>query len=126
MNFVIENWAIILAIAAVLAGGIVAVVQFIRSGKSAQIANIKEWLLYATAMAEKELGSGTGKLKLRYVYDMFVVKFPWLAKIVSFNTFSDMVDEALDSMNDLLKTNDNVYEYVIGPVQNEDEDDEEE
>lgn len=125
MDFIIENWAVIMAIAAVLAGCIVAVIRFIRSGKAAQIANIKEWLLYATAMAEKELGSGTGKLKLRYVYDMFVVKFPWLAKIVTFESFSNMVDEALESMNDLLDTNNDVYAYVNGQIQNGDNDEEE-
>ena len=52
-----------------------------------QLKKVKEWLLWAVAEAEKELGSGTGQLKLRYVYDMFIVKFPSLAKIISFETF---------------------------------------
>lgn len=45
--------------------------KFINSPKSAQIAKVKAWLLWAVAAAEKEMGKGTGKLKLRYVYSLF-------------------------------------------------------
>ena len=65
-------------------------------------------------MAEKELGSGTGKLKLRQVYDMFTARFPWLAKIITFDKFSEMVDEALVTMNELLDSNEAIHEYVDG------------
>ncbi|MFR6482019.1 MAG: hypothetical protein ACLUPD_10785 [Anaerotignum faecicola] len=41
---------------------------------------VKEWLLLAVTEAEKELGSGTGQLKLRYVYDLFLRRFPAVAK----------------------------------------------
>ena len=44
---------------------------------------VREWLLYAVTKAEKELGAGTGKLKLRYVYDMFVARFEWLSMMLS-------------------------------------------
>lgn len=114
MNYIVENWFIIMALVIILACIIVAIVNFIKSGKESQLSNLKSWLLYATALAEKELGSGTGQLKLRYVYDMFVIKFPWLAKMLSFETFSNMVDDALDSMKELLYTNDYVREYVKG------------
>ena len=39
------------------------------------------------------------------VYDMFITRFPLVAKIISFNTFSFWVDEALDEMKELLKDN---------------------
>lgn len=77
-----------------------------------QVDKIREWLVYATAIAEKEFGGGTGRLKLRYVYDLFVAKFPWLSKIVSFNFFSDLVDDALDEMNYLIDTNPAIQSYV--------------
>ena len=77
-----------------------------------QIDKVREWLVYATAIAEREFGGGTGRLKLRHVYDMFVSKFPWLAKFVSFNFFSDLVDEALEEMNYLLDTNSAIQSYV--------------
>lgn len=112
MNFLIENWFIIVAVIALFAFVVIAIVKLIKSGNEAQLANLKEWLLYATVEAEKALGSGTGKLKLRTVYDMFLAKFPWLAKIVTFETFSKLVDDALNNMNDLLATNPAVQSYV--------------
>ena len=121
MKFCTENWFIIVALVAVLVAIITYVVKFVKSGKASQIANLKEWLLYATTEAEKALGSGTGKLKLRTVYDMFLLKFPWLAKIISFDTFSGLVDEALDEMNDLLTNNAAVQLYVNGLDEDEDD-----
>lgn len=76
--------------------------------------NIKEWLLYAVIEAEKQLGSKTGKIKLRQVYDDFIKSFPIISKIIPFNTFSSLVDMALDEMKQLLKTNPQCKEYVEG------------
>lgn len=114
MDFLIENWFVIVAVIALAIGIVIAIVKFIKSGNAAQLANLKEWLLYATIEAEKALGSGTGKLKLRTVYDMFLAKFPWLAKIITFDKFSELVDDALENMNDLLSTNSAVQSYVGG------------
>lgn len=119
MDFLIDNWTLIVAGLAIVAGIIATVIKFIKSGKASQMKNLKEWLLYATTEAERALGSGTGKLKLRTVYDMFLLKFPWLAKIISFDTFSDLVDEALEDMNSLLNTNTAVQTYVNGPAESE-------
>lgn len=121
MDFFIENWFVIIAVFAIVVGIIVAVIKFIKSGKASQIANLKEWLLYATTEAEKALGSGTGKLKLRTVYDMFLAKFLWLAKVISFDMFSGLVDEALEDMNDLLTNNAAVHLYVNGPDEDDDD-----
>ena len=123
MEFLIENWTVIFLLAVLIACAITSVVKFAKSGKTAQLANLKEWLLYATTEAEKALGSGTGKLKLRTVYDMFLTKFPWLAKAISFESFSKLVDEALDNMNELLATNSAVYTYVEGDKVDEDKKD---
>lgn len=112
MKFIIENWYIIIAAIAALVVGIVMCVRFFKNSSEEQLKKVREWLLYATTLAEKELGGGTGKLKLRYVYDMFVTKFPWLADIISFERFSKLVDDALVDMNELLKTNTAVKEYV--------------
>ena len=73
-----------------------------------QLNKVREWLLYAVTKAEKELGAGTGKLKLRYVYDMFVARFEWLAKVITFDMFSMMVDEALEQMRTMLDSNEAV------------------
>mgnify|MGYP000840045992 CR=1 FL=1 len=76
---------------------------------------VKEWLLWAVTEAEKDLGGGTGKLKLRQVYDLFVQRFPWLAKAVSFELFSSLVDEALEEMREMLDNNQAVKAFVEGP-----------
>lgn len=73
---------------------------------------VKEWLVYAVTLAEKDLGGGTGKIKLRKVYDMFVDKYPVISFLVSFDTFCKWVDVALDTMNEMLKDNKNLKAYV--------------
>ena len=75
---------------------------------------VKEWLLYAVIEAEKELGSGTGPVKLRSVYDMFITKFPKLSVFISFNTFSEWVDVVLDYMEELLTDNKDVKAILKG------------
>lgn len=91
---------------------IVSVLNFIKLPKNQQLEKVKQWLLIAVTEAEKALGSGTGRLKLSYVYDLFVTKFPWLAKIIPFETFSTLVDEVLEDMRKLIEANPNVNEYV--------------
>ena len=114
MNFIINNWYIILALVAVLGVAAWYVYRYFNLPSEAQLAKVREWLLWAVTEAEKELGGGTGKLKLRQVYDLFVTRFPWLAKIVSFELFSDMVDDALDEMREMLQNNKAVQQLVEG------------
>lgn len=114
MKFIAEYWFLIVAMLAMVAVGGCTVYAFLKMPSEEQLEKIREWLLYAVTMAEKKLGGGTGKLKLRYVYDMFVVKFPWLVKVIPFETFSLMVDEALEEMRMMLKENRAVQELVTG------------
>ena len=114
MNFFINNWYLIVAGAAVLAGAGYSVYVFVKRPHTEQMKSVKEWMLFAVTKAEKELGSGTGKLKLRYVYDMFIAKFPWLGKVVSFEMVSMMVDDALEEMRRMLQTNTAVKALVEG------------
>ena len=114
MEFIIEHWTTIVGVLIIVVGAIFSIVKFIKNGKAIQLVNIEEWLIYATAIAEKELVGGTGQLKLRYVYDMFVVKFPTLAKIITFEQFSKMVDKALEHMKEMLESNKAVNNYVTG------------
>lgn len=118
MKFLIENWFLILVIIAAVAVGGYFLYVFIKMPTSSQLAKMKEWLLYAVTKAEKELGSGTGQIKLRYVYDMFIAKFPYLSKQISFDTFSLLVDEVLDKFRKLLKDNKNIKTYVNENVEN--------
>lgn len=117
MDFIIDNWLVIVVAIVLVVSAVIAIVRFFRTPTKAQLNKVREWLLIATARAEKELGSGTGKLKLRFVYDLFVGRFPWLAKVISFERFSDLVDEALEDLNGLLKTNSAVNTYVNGSAE---------
>ena len=49
--------------------------------------SFKNWLVYAVSEAEKYLGSGTGKLKIRYAYDLAIKQYPVIAKIIPWSLF---------------------------------------
>ena len=114
MNFIINYWYIILIIIAAISVGGYMIYNFIKMPSREQMKKVKEWLLYAVAEAEKELGGGTGEIKLRYVYDMFITKFPYLSKIITFEAFSSLVDEVLEEFKEMLKTNNNLDDYING------------
>ena len=114
MKLITENWFMIVALAAVAAGAGCAVYTFVKMPSTKQLEKVREWLLYAVTKAEKELGGGTGQIKLRYVYDMFVTRFTWLAKVITFEMFSMMVDEALDKMKEMLEKNKAMQKLVSG------------
>ena len=104
MNWLIENWYYIIF----FIGVILLCVYGCMTGK------VKEWLKYAVVEAEKYLGTGTGQLKLRAVYDMFVAAYPVFSKILPFAIFSKMVDDALEWMRMELENNENIKFYVEG------------
>ena len=114
MDFLIEYWPVLVAGIAVLAVAGMGIYHFVGLPTEKQLNKVREWLLWAVTEAEKELGGGTGALKLRQVYDLFIIRFPWLAKVISFDMFSALVDEALEEMRELLKTNQAVSAFVNG------------
>lgn len=89
---------------------------------SIYIMGFKEWLVWAVAEAEKMLGSGTGQLKLRYVYDAAVVRFPILSKLIPFSIFSRMVDSALEVMKDMIENNASIAEAITNQIVGDDDD----
>ena len=114
MEFVMNYWYVIVGIIAVLIVAGFAIYKFAGLPTKSQVAKIKEWLLFAVTKAEQELGEKTGQLKLRTVYDLFVSKFPTTAKLVSFETFSVWVDEALVEMKKMLENNKQIETIVKG------------
>lgn len=74
--------------------------------KEENLKMIKSWLLSVIVNAEKVYGGKTGKVKLSYVYGLFIEKFPKLAKVISFETFSAIVDE-------VLKINENYIDNAV-------------
>lgn len=105
MKWLIENWSLLVVIVAACTVAFVYVKKFAKLPTEEQIAKVKEWLLWAVLQAESEFGSGTGQLKLHYVYDLFVDRFPALVDVISFEMFEKLVDEVLVRMRRILETN---------------------
>lgn len=103
MTWIINNWSLLVVILAISA-------YFILSGK----ASVKKWLLNAVIIAEKELGSQMGRVKLAQVYSDFVATYPIFSKIIPFAVFSLWVDIVLEEMRHLIETNNRVAEYIEG------------
>lgn len=114
MKFFIDNWMLLVALVAVLVSTGISIYSFYKKPTTEQLESVKEWLLFAVTEAERYLGGGTGQLKLRFVYDMFIQKFPHTSCLISFEMFSGLVDEALERMKSMLATNKAVETYVKG------------
>lgn len=97
MEFLQNYWLLIIfAIAAIVTFAYVIIKEPQR---------IKQWLIWACAQAELALGSGTGMLKLREVYDMFITQYPIFSKIIPFSLFQRWTEEALLTFKNWLENN---------------------
>ena len=116
MTWLIENWMVIFGLAVAVILAVLVVYRFFGLPTEKQIEKIKEWLIWACVEAEKALQSGTGQLKLRQVYDMFcaVPAFSWVAKVISFDVFSEWVSDALITVKEMLVNNEALSTYVYG------------
>lgn len=112
MEFLVENWYMILGGIALLVLVIGTVYAFLKHPTSSQVKKIKEWLLIAVIEAERNLGSNTGEVKLSKVYSDFITKFPWMSKIISLEQFKKLVDLALAEMKKLMSEKEEVKQYV--------------
>lgn len=112
MEFLVENWYVLLAGLALIGLLVGAVYVFLKKPASSQVKKIKAWLLIAVIEAEKALGEGTGELKLAFVYDKFITKFPWLSKVISFEQFKSLVDMALNEMKELMVEKEEIKKFV--------------
>lgn len=112
IEFIPSNWVLLVAFVAIIACVVMIIKKFFSMPNEEKLNQVREWLLWAVTQAEIELGSGTGELKLRYVYDMFVTKFPYIAPFLSFEKFTELVNEALDKLEDLLDKSEEICDYV--------------
>lgn len=113
MTFIHDYWFLILAAIAVVSVVSIKVYNWLKQPNEKQLEQVRQWLIFAVAKAEKELGSGTGELKLRYVYNMFIAKFPAIALFISFEDFSEMVSKALEELEQLISHNDKIQTLII-------------
>lgn len=114
LKILADNWAILVAMICGVAFVTTMVVKFINMPSAKQIENLMEWLKIAVVEAEKALGTGTGSLKLRSVYESAVIAFPWVAKYMTFEKFSELVDVALEWMKEQIEKNQYIKEYIEG------------
>ena len=94
----------------IILGVILAVIVI---GGGIYINGFKNWLVWAVSEAENMFGSNTGKLKLRYAYELAIQRFPVLAKIIPFGVFSTMIDGALDVMRKMIEDNDDIANVIV-------------
>lgn len=116
MEWLIENWFLIVALIACGTVVISLVFRFLGMPTEKQKAKVKEWLIWACIEAERSSQSGTGQLKLRQVYNMFcaVPAFTWVARVISFEQFSVWVSDALVEAKKMLVNNSTIAKRVYG------------
>ena len=116
MTWLIENCMVVFGLAVAVLIAVLVVDSFFCLPTEKQVEKIKEWLIWACIEAERALQSGTGQLKLRQVYDMFcaVPAFTWVAKLISFELFSEWVSDALATAKEMMINNKSLAEYVYG------------
>ena len=103
LTFIVTYWFELL-VGCILLGAIgTSIYKFSKLPADKKYSRIRAWLLYEVTQAEKDWGSGTGPIKLSQVYDMFVVRYPFVKTFISLETFDKLVDSALDEMRKLLE-----------------------
>ena len=107
-----QNLPVILIGLAFLALFMSALIMVLQQPREKQMEALMEFLKWAVFQAEKHLGSGTGQLKLREVYQQATLQFPWVSERITFEKFSELVNDALDWMNDQIEKNNNLQEFV--------------
>lgn len=112
MEFLVENWYMILAGVALVGLLVGAIYAFLKRPTSSQVKKIKVWLLQAVIEAERHLGTGTGEIKLSWTYDKFIQRFPWVSKVISFEQFKNLVDMALNEMKELMAEKEEIKKFV--------------
>lgn len=124
MTAIMDYWPIIASLAAFVALVIVKVEQYRKLDADAQAEAkktaetnlrkaVSDWLLKAVIDAETELGTGTGKLKIRSVYERAIEIFgPTVYQVITLEQLDAMAQYPLEEMRHLLETNGAIADYV--------------
>ena len=109
VNFIIANWDFILLIVAAVAAVVFAV---FKGNKSV----VMKMLYALVTEAEKNLGGGTGSLKLATVIETIYPKLPTIIKaFVTDAMLEKWVEEALAAANTAWEKNAKIAEYIEKP-----------
>ena len=109
LNFIIENWDFLLLIVAAVA---TLVFYSFKGSKSV----VMKMLYALVTEAEKELGSGTGALKLASVMATIYPKLPTVIKMfITEKTLTKWVEDALKEAKETWKKNAAIAGYIVNP-----------
>ena len=101
-NAIIDNWYwIVIGLCVVTCVG-AGFVRFMKYPSETKLAKIKEFLLVAVVEAEKLYKSGTGKIKLAYVFNLFCEKYPFISKFITVEQVDAWLQECLEVMRNLI------------------------
>lgn len=126
MQWLIDNWTLIASLLAAIALASLKVRNYLRlsaeeqekaeeAAKARLTQAVADWLLRAVTEAEKELGGGTGKLKIRAVYERAIEVFgPELTQVLTLEQLDALAQKPLDEMRKLLESNGAAAHYVNG------------
>ena len=114
MKWIIDNWSLIVVIICAAAIFIVYCNKFAKLPTQEQQKKVKALLLAIVVEAEKQFGSKTGKVKLSWAYSKFLETMPGMASVVTFEMFSQWVDEVLYEMRNMLSANTSLQDYIDG------------
>lgn len=129
MQWLIDNWTLLASIIAAAVLASIKVVKYTkmsaeekaaaeREARDKLIRAVSDWLLRAVSEAEKELGGGTGKLKIRAVYERAIEVFgPQIVNVITLEQLDEMAQKPLSEMRKMLESNSDAAKYVEGGEQ---------
>lgn len=135
LKTIYDNLPMILTIIAIAAGIGIKIRNFLKQSKEEQMKQlqeqadkvtelVKESLLSIVSKAEKEWGSGTGTIKKSWVWEQLQAQQQKLTEYISAGLISkdmidDLIETAVDELNELKKNNQKAAEAVTPPEERE-------
>lgn len=109
INFIAENWGVLLLGVVALSTLVVAVVDAFKGNKSV----VMNMLYALVTEAERQYGGGTGSLKLASVIDQIYPKLPAVIKMfITDDVLKRWVEEALAAAKEEWKKNLDIAAYI--------------
>lgn len=135
LKAIYDNIPMILTIIAIAVGIGIKVRNFLKQSKEEQMKQlheqadkvvelVKESLLSVVSKAEKEWGSGTGTIKKSWVWEQIQAHQQKLTEYISEglidkDMIDDLIEAAVDKLNELMKKNQKAAEAVTPPEERE-------
>ena len=135
LKTIYDNLPMILTIIAIVAGIGIKVRNFLKQSKEDQMKQLQEQadkdvelveksLLSIVSKAEKEWGSGTGTIKKSWVWEQIQAQQQKLpayisAGLISKDMIDDLIETAVDELNELKKKHQKAAEAVTPPEERE-------